>query len=322
MYATFPDLLRLLFVPALAWAAYHDLRVRRVPNELWYPFAALGLALLAWEYVLVERTSLFLVRAAVSLLVIPLAYLFWFVGGFGGADFKAFCVVALLYPTYPSYYLADLALPLVRTQLGVFSVTVVTNAMLASLGYPLALGLRNALAGVVSKLMFVGRPVAVRQLAAAHGSLLETPEGFSRGGLDLDALRMYLRWRGVTLGRLLAQPERYRDPATVPAETNDPGDGSVTTEPIPDPASEPAPREDADEYDDPWGAARFLDDIDSTAYGTTPRKLREGLDVITSQERVWITPGVPFIVPLFVGLLLALTAGDLLFALMRLIGLV
>jgi preflagellin peptidase FlaK len=38
------------------------------------------------------------------------------------------------------------------------------------------------------------------------------------------------------------------------------------------------------------------------------------------RESVWITPGVPFIVPMFVGLLVALTFGDLLFVLLRLFG--
>ena len=39
-----------------------------------------------------------------------------------------------------------------------------------------------------------------------------------------------------------------------------------------------------------------------------------------NRESVWITPGVPFIVPMFVGLLVALTFGDLLFVLLRLFG--
>jgi len=316
VYATLPDLLRLLFVPALAWAAYHDIRVRRVPDELWLPFVGLAVVLLAWDYAVASRTALFLVRVAVSLLVCVLAYGFWFIGGFGGADVKAFCVVALLFPTYPTYDLLDTAFPLIRTRLGVFSVTVVTNAMLASLAYPVALGVRNALAGRFTKRMFVGLSVPVRELDRRHGSLLETRDGFSRGGLDVDALRMYLRWRGLTLDRLLDAPEQYRDPETI-AETFDPTDGTVGLD---TPRVEQTESERNDEFEDDWAAERFLDDIDSSAYGTRVEGLREGLETIASRERVWITPGIPFIVPLLVGLLLALTAGDLLFALLRLIG--
>jgi len=326
VYATLPDLLRLLFVPALAWAAYHDIRVRRVPDELWLPFVGLAVVLLAWDYAVASRTALFLVRVAVSLLVCVLAYGFWFIGGFGGADVKAFCVVALLFPTYPTYDLLDTAFPLIRTRLGVFSVTVVTNAMLASLAYPVALGVRNALAGRFTKRMFVGLSVPVRELDRRHGSLLETRDGFSRGGLDVDALRMYLRWRGLTLDRLLDAPERYRDPETV-VGTFDPTDGTVGLDTPRVEQTVPGGDADTDGGDaqndaaDDWAAERFLDDIDSSAYGTSVEGLREGLETIASRERVWITPGIPFIVPLLVGLLLALTAGDLLFALLRAVGL-
>jgi preflagellin peptidase FlaK len=37
---------------------------------------------------------------------------------------------------------------------------------------------------------------------------------------------------------------------------------------------------------------------------------------------VWVSPGLPFVVPMFVGLLLALTYGDLLFGLLGAVGLV
>jgi preflagellin peptidase FlaK len=71
-----------------------------------------------------------------------------------------------------------------------------------------------------------------------------------------------------------------------------------------------------------WGAEAFLEDIDGTAYGTTPTKLRGGLDVVAHEDEVWITPGIPFIVPMFVGLVLALTYGDVLFVLLQAAGLV
>jgi len=66
------------------------------------------------------------------------------------------------------------------------------------------------------------------------------------------------------------------------------------------------------EYDDPWGADAFLEDIDGSAYGTTPETLREGLDVLATEETVWISPGTPFLVPVFAGLVIALVYGDLL----------
>jgi len=308
--ASIPDLLRLLVVPALGWAALRDVRTRRVPNDLWGPLVLLGGVLVLWEGLLALGTPNafrpFAIRVAFSLLfVVPLAYAFWYVGGFGGADARAFMTLAVVYPTYPTYELLGYSLPAVETYLGVFSLTILTNTVLLGLAYPLALGVRNALGGEFSVVMFVGRRVPVLELTDTHGSLLEAESGFTRDGLDLDALRMYLRWRGLTLDDLRENPG-LRDPATLPDDPADPTDGAVVT----------------DGSGDPWGAAAFLDDIEGSAYGTTPADLREGLDAIVDSEDVWVTPGVPFIVPLFVGLLLALTAGDVLFWTMDALGLV
>ena len=310
MVASIPDLLRLLVVPALGWAAYLDVRTRRVPNDLWRPLVLLGAVLLLWEgfWKLGDPVVFqpFAVRVAFSLLfVVPLAYAFWYVGGFGGADARAFMTLAVLYPTFPTYDLLGYSMPFVDTPLGVFSMTILTNTVLLGLAYPLVLGVRNVLDGEFSVVMFVGRRFPVADVTDTHGSLLETPSGFVRDGLDLDALRMYLRWRDLELADIRVDPE-LRDPATLPAEPNDPTDGAVVT----------------DGSGDPWGAAAFLDDIEGSAYGTTPAQLREGLDVIVDNEEVWVTPGVPFIVPLFVGLLVALTAGDILFYVMNAVGLV
>ena len=338
MDATLPDFLRLLFVPALAWAAWRDVRTRRVPNDVWMPFAALGLALLAWEaWARLPLTTygdrLFVLRVGLSLgVVVPLSYLFWRTGGFGGADAKAFMTVAVLLPTVPTYRLPWGTYPLEPTALGVFSMTVLTNAVVVAMAYPLALAVRNALAGETGVLMFLGRRVSVSALPRVHGRLFETTVGTTRRGLDIDALRMYLRWRGATLADVRADPEHLRDPESV-EETFDPGDGAVGDGSRPEGAGDDLPTDggraspeteaDGERSDpDPWAAERFLADVDGDAYGTTPEKLREGLEVVTERDSVWVSPGVPFLVPTFVGLAVALTYGDLVFGTMRALGVV
>jgi preflagellin peptidase FlaK len=80
---------------------------------------------------------------------------------------------------------------------------------------------------------------------------------------------------------------------------------------------------DADpEVDDPWAAERFLDDIDHGAYGTDAATLRDGLDVVAHEDSVLVSPGMPFVVPMAVGLVVSLTYGDALFALLGAVGLV
>jgi preflagellin peptidase FlaK len=331
--ASVPDLLRLVAVPALGWAAWRDVKTRRVPNRTWLPLlavAVLALGIEAWQVwtgttpVYVPQRPYFL-RVTISLgFMVPLAYGFWWIGGFGGADAKALITLAVLFPTFPTYLFPEFALPTVVPTLGVFAMTVLSNTVVVGLFYPVALALRNAAGGHLAKAMAIGRPVAVDRLDEEYGRLLQTPDGFTRRGLDLDALRMYLAWRGASLADLRADPERFRDPASVPAETNPPGDGSI---PVPDggqvddPVAAGQEREDgADAFADPWAAERFFEEIEGTAYGTTPEQLRGGLAVLADEEDVWITPGIPFLVPMFLGLLIGLTYGDVLYALLSGVG--
>ncbi|WIV66040.1 A24 family peptidase C-terminal domain-containing protein [Natrialbaceae archaeon AArc-T1-2] len=332
--ATVPDLLRLVAVPVFAWAAVRDVRIRRVPSAVWIPLGVLGAALLVWDGWTawhaggVVWSREFLLPAAVSLgFVAPLAYLFWWIGGFGGADAKALLVLALLYPTYPVYVVAGYSFPLTATPVGSFAFTILTNAVVVALAIPVSLAIRNAAAGRVGPITFVGRPIAAERLPEVHGRLLASPDGRARGGLDLDALRMYLRWRGLTLADVRDEPARYRDPASLPDEPNPPTDGIVTATHSTDggDADEPdddgsttvedwphTPRDGSRPIDDPWGAKAFLEDIEGSAYGTTPAELRAGLEAVAEADRVWVSPGIPFLVPVFVGFVIALVYGDLL----------
>ncbi|USZ77699.1 prepilin peptidase [Halorussus vallis] len=347
MDASVPDLLRLLAVPVFGWAAWRDVETRRIPNRTWYPLAALALVLLAWDGWRAWTGQFggfepFAIRVTVSLgFVAPLVVVFWWFRAFGGADAKAFLVVAALFPVFPSYQVLGWGLPYQQTPLGVFSLTILTNTVLVGALYPLTLATTNAVAGRFSTMMAVGKPIRWDAVPRAHGRLLETTGGMDRNGVDLDALRMYLRWRGLTLADVRERTDRFRDPASLPANPNPAGDGAVARDRAVAEAegdvrarenSDAEPRADGNGVgetlpagdvpdDDPWGAARFLADIDHGAYGTTPESLREGLDVLATEERVWVSPGIPFIVPLFVGLVVSLTYGDMLFTGLQLLGL-
>ena len=331
MVATLPDLLRLLVVPVFAWAALRDVRTRRLPNRIWPPLYAFGALLLLWEAATMwpfagVEGRLFLLQAAISVLfVAPLGYAFWYLGAFGGADAKALIALALLFPTFPAYELGVVTFPLVETQIGVFSLTILTNTVLLGLAYPLGLAALNLRRGELSVNGFFARPVTTESLPDRHGRLFEDDAGETRSGLDLDALRMYLRWRGATLADIRTDPDRLRDPASVD-ETFDPTDGGAHVGPRTDGGTdaEPAAAEPASDAgtDDPWAAERFLSEIDHGAYGTDAETLRGGLAVVARRDRVLVSPGMPFVVPMAVGLVVSLTYGDALFALLGAVGLV
>jgi len=362
MLVTLADALRLLVVPVFCWAAVRDVRTRRLPNRLWPPLYALGALTLALTVVgrwpLAGGDWLFALRVAVSLLVVaPLGYGLWALGGFGGADAKAVIALALVFPTFPACTVAGETLPLVATPAGVFSLTVLTNALLVGLAYPLWLAVTNLADGEWSRWLFFTRCVPTDSLATRHGRLFESSAGRTRSGLDLDALRMYLRWRGTTLEVVRAEPTAVRDPGRI-GPTFDPTDGRVgcSMRPRLDASIDTIPADgdvysrasvdaggDAsidsdksnnaigehdnyddsdhdDSHDDPWGAERFLAAIDHDAYGTDPQTLRAGLALVAEQDTVRVSPGLPFLVPLTAGLLLAVSYGDTLFALLAVFG--
>ena len=299
MVEAWPDLIRLLAMPVFVAVAIVDIRTRRIPRVVWPPVVGFGMILLAWEahsYLGIGGVvwRVYMIQVAISLgLVAPLGYVFWRIGAFGGADAKAIIAIAVLFPTYPAYVVGDVHLPIVEAPLGVFSFTVLTNAVLAGVVYPLGLAAVNAARGRFHPAMFVGKPVHWRSLERRHGRMLESPDGFTRAGLDLDALRMYLAWRDTDLETLRASPDRFRD--TLPTDPRHPGDGRVTD------GGQPA---------DPWGARAFLNAADG-AYGTRPEELRGGLVLVVDRSHIWISPGIPFLVLIAVGLLVGLSYGDL-----------
>ena len=338
MIATVPDLLRLLVIPVFGWAAWRDIHTRRIPNRVWPPLVILGGILLVWEAAQLfvfgdlggapDRQA-FLIRAGISLLfVAPLGYAFWWFGAFGAADAKAMIALAFLLPTFPSYALGGLELPVVDTTIGVFSLTVLTNAVLLAVIAPIGLGLGNLLRSRIEPtVMFLARPVRIDSLPDRHGRLFETLDGLTHDGLDLDALRMYLRWRGLSLAALRAAPDVARDPTSI-GDTNDPTDGrSDIADDLDWADADALPTVDGDatdpeQLDDPWGVDQFFESIDRSTYGTDPDQLRAGLELLatTDDETVWVSPGLPFVVPMFAGLLVSFIYGDLLFAVLRWLG--
>mgnify|MGYP002762689152 CR=1 FL=1 len=405
--ASLADLLRLLVVPVFAWAAYRDVRTRRLPNWLWPPLVLVGVVALALDVFArlpLADDRLFLVQTGFALgFLLPFAFLAYWFRAFGGADAKAIATLAVVFPVTPTYRLPAtavaalppevvtrlprLSFPLFPSVLGVTAMAVLTNAVLVAFGYVVWLTLRNLAAGRLSLAVVLGRPTPVETVTDRHGTLLVTDGWLPRTGLDLDALRMYLRWRGCTLAELRAD-QTLRHPDTV-TETFEPTDGARHRDPEWPRLREGGPgRDDPPEHDrsddhpehdrpgdptppdewagtgfvpaevrrvdggesrrvdrsdpvttdesptqtdettdtdgepepDPWAAAAFLDDIDGSAYGTTPDRLRAGLESLTAAETVWVSPGLPFVVPLFGGLVVALTLGDAVTLALRAVG--
>ncbi len=84
----------------LLYACYSDLKTRSVPNELWLLMVLLGLPLAGYQ--VVRNGIPYLAHYLLALLgTALLAYLFFRLHLFGGADAKGLIAIAVLFPTHP-----------------------------------------------------------------------------------------------------------------------------------------------------------------------------------------------------------------------------
>lgn len=149
----------------LFYACYSDLKTRTVTNKLWLLLLVVGLPLAL--YLLYLRGLPFLITLGYSLgFTSVLAYLFFVLNLFGGADAKALIGIALLVPTNP-LYAAPFPDPFP------FAITTLFNgAILSSLVFPLlflynAVKLRPSELKAHLGLAFVGYKRKIDTLASA-----------------------------------------------------------------------------------------------------------------------------------------------------------
>lgn len=79
---------------AMAYGAWSDLKTRTVPNKAWTRTAMLATPLLVWE--LFTAPLAFLIRLATALPFAAIVLVLWRTKSFGGADAKAFILLAVL----------------------------------------------------------------------------------------------------------------------------------------------------------------------------------------------------------------------------------
>jgi len=208
----------------------------------------------------------------------------------------------------------------------IFTVTILLNALIVGVFYRGIITIRNVVNSEFSRRMTRAVKYDTDVLVDKHGDLIDCPDGPTLNYIDIDTLRMYLQWRGVSLEKLNEETEFHK--STGPAVEQEVGDGSLPTAentplghstaefnpPMIDDASNIIPKRAADERSaDPWATEQFIEMVDQTEYcvDASPMELRIALETITSNDEVWVSPAVPFFIPLTVGLIIAVTYGSL-----------
>ena len=319
---TLPDLLRLITVPVFVVLAYIDYKTRRIPKLVWIPLILYGMIIYVIESIEIAEfggiaLQLYIFQVGISFgIVAPLSYILYKFKLFGKADFKALVTLAIIFPTSVSYYLPqfDAHLPILVSEMPL-SMAIFANTSIIVLSFPLYLALKNTINGKVRRHIFVGKEVEVSDIDAHHGRILDVGKQIPKSGLDIDTLRIYLQWRGITLEELIEDPEKYRKVNSLPEKPNPTGSGAIKSN-----KHISFTGDITYEENDEWGARAFTESI-ANLYGTTENSLRKGLENLVNNDTVWISPGTPFLVPLTIGILSAIIIGDVLTTLIQIIGL-
>lgn len=322
-----PDLLRLLALPALAWAAWSDHHTRRVDRRVWATLIIIGSIAAVWQVdQLAPIHTVDDFRILTQLIIIPpatgfLAVVLYRTGAFGGADAKALFALGLVFPTPVEYALPTLSTQLPVHQTQIILIAIGFNGMLfAVLLYLFKMWAQNLKRGERTAELLVSERIPVSKIAETPGQMKWIDEAGESHTLDLDALRMYFRWKNISANDVIQHPNEHRSTNKLEA-IFEIGDGVIYSEIT---SNHPLASEDFDSHenptvvdrdvavseDDAWGAQTFLDSITHTAYGTTAEELRGGLEHILTVQSIRVQPAFPLIVPLFLGVLTAITIGD------------
>jgi len=143
----------LLGVAMLSYASWRDIKTREVSDITWIVFGSLGLLMDAYE-VATGRLNL-LYTAGPILLSTVLSFLLGYFGLFGGVDFKAFVILALLQPYPPRLITPALAVTSV-----IYPLTIFSNSALAGASFAFVLLFRNLYAAQRGLSLFVGHESA------------------------------------------------------------------------------------------------------------------------------------------------------------------
>ncbi|AKB53412.1 MULTISPECIES: A24 family peptidase C-terminal domain-containing protein [Methanosarcina] len=197
------EILKIFFsVPFLLYSCYSDLNSRRVSNKVWKYMLASGSGFVFYE-ILTDGLSYLMPLLLSGVLVFTAVYLLFQFGAFGGGDAKGLIVLSILFPSYPVFSFSEKIYPLLGVpQIGLFTFTVLGNALLMTILVPLGMFGYNLLHFSPEMIknplyMFIGYRTEISSLKyKKHLGLLEKFEldesgslkkTFSRTGLNFDA---------------------------------------------------------------------------------------------------------------------------------------
>jgi archaeal preflagellin peptidase FlaK len=141
-----------LTLTVLAYASYRDYKTREVSDRVWVIYGPIALALSLANFLLFEPSELPYFGLSIGVTV-GFTLLLFYLGGFGGADAKAFWCIALSLPFFPPYkpLVAGGLSPLAQT---IFPITILTNSAIVAASSGIVLLLWNVIKRTTTKKPF------------------------------------------------------------------------------------------------------------------------------------------------------------------------
>lgn len=314
-----PDLLRLLVIPAFIYASILDYKYRVVYNEFWIPLIGLSFLVITWEVILVLMgiepvNADFLFNLSTSILIGPsVGFLLYSNNIIGGADMKAVAYLSIMFPEFPEIFSTSFVIYEGITP--VFSVTVLVNALIISFLYRLYLVGHNARYNQINKSMSRLKYINSRNITDHSGEIILDRNKKTK--IRIDVIKSYLNWRGITLEDIINNTNVKNETIVTndrpySSDTMHPLNSSNAAELIHVPKT--GKNTDVDTTDENWFATEYSNMVNekhNEKYKIEPRKIEKALEKIQQERNLWVTPSIPFFIPLTIGLVIAIGFGSL-----------
>ena len=291
-----------LALAVFAYAAYRDVLERKVKDVVWAPLIVFGVIFIVRDLYVGDFGTLLPLYTLNIILAALIGTLGYRLRLFYGADMKAIIALGVLFPVFPALGSYPVYQPLPHQEpfysLDLFIFAFILNTALVSLVYPLYLFGQNIRDGTHHTknplLWLTARRVHISDAGEGYGKIIQLDPTFHQDtwysklpllnrvgafiygslyGLDSKFISEYVSWRQNVI---------KKDPIEHFGELS----GRVYLE-----------RFLADQPEDGWRSDAVEEDA-------------KDLQTLAQNEFVWVTPGIPYIVPMFFGLIITFTLGN------------
>ncbi len=247
----------------LVYASWSDYKTREVSNRVWAIYAPVAVTLMLAELLIYDPSKLLLFGASAGIIV-AIAFLLFYTGGFGGADSKALMCIAFALPFAPSLYTPLVNSVVSPTSQFIYPLTIFSNGVLFAAASAVYMLIRNIIWHKKNgKEMFSG----TLQKESIGKKILVLITGYK-----VTVAKLKEKWHVFPMEDLDAETDLNRKLVVVP---HDEGRDKIV------------------------------------------ERLSNAADAGKIDGYVWATPGLPMLIFITLGLIVALLYGDLVWMIVR-----